>query len=542
MQIHNVAQGSPEWHALRSSHFCSSEAPAMIGASPYVKRDELLAEKATGILREIDEATARRFADGHRAEAAYRKHAEATIGDDLYPITATAEINGMRLLASMDGITMDREVGFEHKLISKTIITHIDQHGEPPAYCCWQMEHQMVVTGAKRILFVASDGTPNNKRECWYESKAERRAQLLAGWAQFAEDLARYTPAPQADPAPIGRSPETLPALRIEVAGHVTASNLHEFKAVAMQVIRSINRDLRDDQDFADAEQAIKWCESVEDRLDAAKQHALAQTASIDELFRTIDDISAEARRVRLELAKLLSARKTAIRSEIVTEAITKLAAHTAALNDRIGRPYMPDVPADFHAAIKGKKTLASLRGAVDAELTRAKLAANEIADRIQINLKWLNERTDKYTGLFPDIATLVLKDAESMQAIALKRIAEHEQAEARRIEEERARIRAEEEAKLRAGQAAAAPAPQPPAPGMPVPAAAAPVAGHEAEPASITIDEINARLGFVMTADFIEATLGIAPTSVESTKMYRPSDFRRICAALIAHIQGRMD
>jgi predicted phage-related endonuclease len=62
----------------------------------------------------------------------------------------------------------------------------------------------------------------------------------------------------------------------------------------------------------------VKWCGDVETRLEAAKQHALSQTSSIDVLFRTIDEISAEARRVRLEVDKLVKARKESIREEIV--------------------------------------------------------------------------------------------------------------------------------------------------------------------------------------------------------------------------------
>src|SRR5690606_18915950 len=111
---------------------------------------------------------------------------------------------------------------------------------------------------------------------------------------------AAYQPE-EAAPAPVvGRAPDQLPSLHIEVTGMVTASNLAEFKASAMAVLGSINRDLQTDEDFANAEQTVKWCKGVEERLDAAKAHALSQTASIDELFRTIDSVSAEARRIRL--------------------------------------------------------------------------------------------------------------------------------------------------------------------------------------------------------------------------------------------------
>lgn len=71
MTVHDVQQGSPEWHALRAQHFCASEAAAMMGVSPYMTRSELLRQKATGIIPEVDAATQRRFDDGHATEAAF---------------------------------------------------------------------------------------------------------------------------------------------------------------------------------------------------------------------------------------------------------------------------------------------------------------------------------------------------------------------------------------------------------------------------------------------------------------------------------------
>ena len=48
MIIHEVKQGSPEWHALRANTRNASEAPAMMGVSPYKSRSALVREKATG--------------------------------------------------------------------------------------------------------------------------------------------------------------------------------------------------------------------------------------------------------------------------------------------------------------------------------------------------------------------------------------------------------------------------------------------------------------------------------------------------------------
>jgi predicted phage-related endonuclease len=126
-------------------------------------------------------------------------------------------------------------------------------------------------------------------------------------------------------PEAVGKTPESLPALRIEVTGMVIASNLEQFKAHSLAVFNSINTELETDQHFADAEKAVKWCGDVEERLEAANQHALSQTESIDALFRTIDEISAVARAMRLMLDKLVKARKLSIREDIVMDAAKAL-------------------------------------------------------------------------------------------------------------------------------------------------------------------------------------------------------------------------
>lgn len=76
----------------------------------------------------------------------------------------------------------------------------------------------------------------------------------------------RYEPS-EAAPEAVGKTPDALPALRIEVTGMVTASNLEQFKAHSLAVFAAINTDLQTDQHFADAEKTVKWCGEVEDRL-----------------------------------------------------------------------------------------------------------------------------------------------------------------------------------------------------------------------------------------------------------------------------------
>ncbi len=339
MKTLDVVQGTKEWSAARAKVFTASEAPAMMGVSPYLTRSELLCEKKLGIQREHDAATLARFAAGHEAEAAARAIVERDIvREELYPIVATDDAD--RLLASSDGATMACEVGFEHKLWNEKLAASV-RDGVVPESHRWQLDQQIHIFGFEKVLFVVSDGTPDRFVWCEYRTTPERIDRLLAGWDQFERDLADFVPAPEAV-KPAGKAPEALPALRIEVTGMVTASNLEAFRAHALAVFGAINTDLQTDADFADAEKAVKWCKEVEDKLDGAKQHALSQTASIDALFSTIDAIKEEARAVRLKLDKLVKAEKENRKAEIVGRTVAALNAHIHALNQRIAPASIP--------------------------------------------------------------------------------------------------------------------------------------------------------------------------------------------------------
>ncbi|MND38635.1 YqaJ-like viral recombinase domain protein [compost metagenome] len=448
MIIHNVTQGSMEWLALRAKHFTASEAPAMMGASKYQTRAQLLHQKHTGLTEEVSEAQQRLFDRGHESEASARVILEDITGEEFFPIVAT---DG-RYLASVDGANMLCDTLFEHKLLNQDLVEQVENEELEPHYY-WQLEHQLLVTGAERVIFVCSDGTADNFHSFNYVSRPERREQLIAGWDQFEKDLATFQPeAPQAEV--VGTAPEMLPALRIEVQGMVTASNLDQFKTHALAVIGAINTTLEDDQDFADAEKTVKWCADVEGRLDAAKEHALGQTASIDEMFRTIDAIREEARNKRLQLEKQVKARKQQIRDEIVSSANRDFQTYLRELEAGFSsKVFMSAVAIDVAGAIKGKKTIASLRDAASTELARAKVEARLAADQISANLTTLREKAEGFEFLFADAQQLVLKANDDLAAVIGNRIAEHQQAEEKRLEQERERIRQEELRKLEAEQ-----------------------------------------------------------------------------------------
>ncbi len=78
----------------------------------------------------------------------------------------------------------------------------------------------------------------------------------------------------------------------------------------------------------------------------------------------------------------------------------------------------------------------------------------------------------------------------------------------------------------------------------QPIPTPVAQVVHHirpaaKTEEPTLKLGEICTRLGMTVTASFLSDTLGISHSATDkAAKLYRPSDFPRICDALIAHVQ----
>lgn len=568
MKTVDLIQGSPEWHAHRRAHWNASDAPAMMSASPYKTRAQLLRELATGIAPEVDTATQARFDAGHRFEALARPLAEKIVGEDLYPCVGT---DG-KWSASFDGLTLTGEIAWEHKSVNAEMreLIRRAEEGEPihadhlPEHYQIQMDHQALVSGARSVLFMATRWEGDELAEqfwCWYSPNAERQMRIAAGWAQFERDLANYQPEPIEAPKPIGRTPETLPSLRIEARGMVTASNLNEFREHAMLVLSGINRTLKTDEEFADAEQAVKWCSVVEDRLEAAKANVLGQMADVDAVCRTIDDVAAETRRIRLELDRLVKAEKESRKTELVRAGVDAVVTHYAAINATLAEHALPiptTLNADIGASIKGLKTLSSMRDKIDAAVASAKIKASQQAEKVRENIAvFATDDAWKFAHLFPDRVQLCrTKQPEDLAMLVAHRIGEHKRREEQRIREaeERGRQMAESAASRQAEvqSAAGAPAAQQPLHG---PANNAGVAtGSRNGPASesvtrgsqpptrIKLGDINAAIApLSITADGL-AQLGFPHVATDkAAKLYDETSFEPILSAL-AKVIARAD
>jgi putative phage-type endonuclease len=563
MKIVEIIQGSDAWHRFRREHFNASDAAAMLGISPYKTRSALLKEYATGITPEHDAATQKRFERGHELEAAARERAEALIGEDLYPVVGEHEVFH-KLSASFDGMTLDGETIWEHK----TMNTAIAESDTAPDHIMAQIQQQLLVSGAKKAILSASN-TEGNGKSAGIAPSNDWFKRILNGWEQFEKDLADWKPEPEAIPGVTGNAPETLPALRIDLTGKVTASNLPEFRDRALSIIESVNTQLVTDQDFADAEKAVKWCKEAETRLSAAKNAALAQTASIDELFRTVGELSESLRDKRLTLEKLVKTRKEEIRTARVMKAREAFREHCAAagkeFSERGVTLRLTEDDPDFGGAVKGLKTLDSVDAKLNAALANGKIAVDAAARELREKLAWFDKNAGEHKSKFYDLDALSWKALDDFKNAVQNRIAAIQKEEADRIaaqveaererirkeeaakaeaearktaDAERERIRKEELAKIEAEQKAKeASANHPELPdGSTAPVMPEPVHGASDEPPTLKLSAINVRLDPLEITARALSIFGFTATKSGAAMLYRESDFPAICKAIAGH------
>ncbi len=449
MKTVNVVVGAPEWHSHRASSFNASDSPAMLGVSPYKTRSELLRELFTGVAQEVDANTQARFDDGHHWEALARPLAESIIGEDLYAVVGVKQ----KLSASFDGLTIDESIIWEHKSLNDSIRA-AGCARELPECLRAQMEHQLHVSDASRCLFMASKWDDSDELieeiHHWYEPDHALRNRIIAGWVQFEMDLADYVPV-EIVPAGVAAPIKDLPAIRYQLNGLSLTSNLADYKAAALQLVEDSKAELVTDQDFSDRDSLCKKFKKAEEGIAILQGQVISEIKDVDSFNRDLEEIAGLIRQARLAGEKKVAAEKENRRNEIIAGAKGRWVDHIARLNARIGKFYMPDITTNFAGVMKGLKSLDSMKNAVDTELARAKIEANAIADKIDINLSSLRALAKDHAFLFADTSQIALKANDDLIALIKSRIADHAAAEARKAEILRAQIAEEERAKAEA-------------------------------------------------------------------------------------------
>ena len=451
MKSHNLIQGTPEWHAYRAEHFNASDAPAMMNCSSYQTRTELLNTLKTGLTKEADAALQRRFNDGHRFEELARPLAEKIVGEDLYPVVGSSN----KLSASFDGLTLDEAIAFEHKTLND-LIRSASFAEELPLMYRVQMEQQLYVSGAEKCLFLATTWDNDelvNEKHFWYFPDLNLREMILAGWEQFQADLETHE-VKAVEVKPAAEEILQLPAIVVQVAGGLTASNLPDVIVKFDDFLANANTVLKTDEDFANGEATAKFARETARKLKLTGQQIIDQVPDISEAKRVIDLYAGKFDALALQLEKLVKTEKENRKISIMNEAVLAWSNYKTEWEYKLPSIRLTINP-DFAGAMKGKRTIESLENAVASELANTKIEADKLFKDISAKLTYLNDVAKDYKFLFNDLQSIIYMTKDHYEMTVRVRIESHKKAEADKLEAQRLQIEAEAKRKAEAEQAA---------------------------------------------------------------------------------------
>lgn len=187
--ILKLVQGSPEWHDHRARSRNASETPALLGVSPWQTPYQLWLLR-TGRAEQKVTLPMRR---GTELEPAARAAYEALTGNIMEPLVlADGDYS-----ASLDGITLDGGLVLEIKCPMQGRESGLWQavaQGSVPDYYGWQIEHQLMVSGATLAHLWVFDGTEGLLLET--SAQPQRWGTIHEAWDRFMHCLATDTPPP----------------------------------------------------------------------------------------------------------------------------------------------------------------------------------------------------------------------------------------------------------------------------------------------------------------------------------------------------------
>lgn len=240
-------QGSKTWVDYRKSRIGASEAPAILGLSPWETRFGLWLKKTGRLVEKYDPSkpVPYQVAKGNYWEPMVRARYEIINNMPMDPIVLTHPEHNW-IMASLDGLSRDRKRVLEIKCAGKDTFSKAKEGIVSDVYWA-QLEQQLYVSGAEQVdFYVASIGVRNGKEQILdtalvrYMSVPERRDTLLRNlfefWREVNEDI---PPALTAQDQVSLRRPEARPLFR-------RIGELERASQTAYEAFESIDKELRE--------------------------------------------------------------------------------------------------------------------------------------------------------------------------------------------------------------------------------------------------------------------------------------------------------
>jgi putative phage-type endonuclease len=160
-----IQQNTPEWIEMRKSKIGASDAPIVLGISPWKTPFQLWEEKVMG----KEQTTSHAMARGHALEDQARECFEKLTGISIMPKVVVHPERTWQM-ASLDGITFDGTTIVEIKCPNKE--THaLAEKGIIPDHYMAQVQHQLSVTGAEKAFYFSYNGERGSLVEVFADDK-----------------------------------------------------------------------------------------------------------------------------------------------------------------------------------------------------------------------------------------------------------------------------------------------------------------------------------------------------------------------------------
>jgi putative phage-type endonuclease len=193
-----MKQGSTEWHEHRREGIGSSDAPIILGVSPFKTPHQLYLEKIGRAKSDVSNWATER---GNRLEPVARARYELLTGIDFPPFVIVNK-NVPELRASLDGYNVERNIVLEIKVPGERVFNLakcgvVAEEYEP------QLLHQQIVTECEEVHFycVKVEGKGMSERivddaVVIYKGSDEKRLALINAERDFWQMVINRRPPP----------------------------------------------------------------------------------------------------------------------------------------------------------------------------------------------------------------------------------------------------------------------------------------------------------------------------------------------------------
>lgn len=402
----DLIQNSPEWDKYRNEPRRSnaSEAAIMLGLRPV--REELIKQKALGIIPEYGLFQKELFKRGHEAEAAFRDEWNLRHGTNFQPAVFVSDDG--ELSVSVDGADDGSMLLLEHKLPNEDLLIAVRNNHLPPEYMP-QVQQGMCASGYRRTLFAVSNGHTDDPESCAtiiveYDPAWETR--LRDGWKQFWLDVDDFIrggkldcrPALVAEPKSMVASLPTIGDIDYLAKPESLLAALQERGAAFQRYAESVNQNPESDAEFDEARDAVLRIGKLRDHDKGvsalfSRRDEFRDWQRCIQAFERLDGLYAKFANA---LKKKIDTRRDQLILQLIQASNEAIAYYRRELSALIGPIDLGPAPADWGREFHGK-TVDAARKRAAIVVAERKIELRKQFDLIVANREWMDDPDNKH-------------------------------------------------------------------------------------------------------------------------------------------------